>query len=180
MLVFTACGYQCPVEPCTYRLAPHSGDVKKQKLEKDTAGHLLHLDVDPETREVLILDHWQMHYSPISTVASVKASCTFYDAAGKGCASWLCPRAYVLKRHLMDIHSMDADLSERSAKVRKNMPKRPDFLPITKDELMSALTPRLAVRNSIIANTLLSQRMRPPRLALLFPEGTQIKRRTGQ
>ena len=79
----------------------------KTRLERDAAGYLQHLDVDPEMRENMILKHWKQHHCPISTIVSVKTQCPFHDSDGRGCFSWLTPRMYDLKRHLSDGHGDD-------------------------------------------------------------------------
>ena len=54
ILAFAACCYKCPVKPCDYQLAPRSGNVQVQNLERDEAGHLLRLNNFPQRREELI------------------------------------------------------------------------------------------------------------------------------
>ena len=69
IVAYAANGYKCPVELCIHTLPPRIG--MKTRPERDTAVHLQHLDVEPEMRENMILEHWEQHRCPISTVASV-------------------------------------------------------------------------------------------------------------
>ena len=87
-LAVAACGYKCPVKPCTYKLAPCLGKIAKGNLERDAAGHLLCLLDEPQVREE-IFDHWELNHCPASTIAQIKAPCPYFDADGKGCSSWL-------------------------------------------------------------------------------------------
>ena len=87
ILAFVACGYKCPIKLCGYRIATRSGKVAKQNLERDVAGHLLHLSDTPQMREAHIFDHCKQHHCPASTIARVKALFPCFDVNGQGCSS---------------------------------------------------------------------------------------------
>ena len=86
--------------------APRLGKVAKEHLERDAAGHLLRLLDEPQVRDK-IFEHWELNHCPASAPPQVKAQCPYFDADGKGCSSWLHPRAYDLKRHLLSVHGVE-------------------------------------------------------------------------
>jgi len=55
-LASAACGYKCPVRGCPHQVAPRAG-MRSERLERDKNGHLLHLSVEPQMREALIVTH---------------------------------------------------------------------------------------------------------------------------
>ena len=75
------------------------------------------------------------------------------------------PKMYKLSRHLSDVYGVsDADvkiqyldLSDNAVKVRKNVPTRPVFAPVSTDELTNMFTCRLAMRIGIITSALQSR-----------------------
>ena len=141
-MAFAACGYKCPVKPCAYKLAPRTGKISKEHLERDAAGHLLRLLDEPQVRE--IFDHWEQNHCPASAHAQVKAQCPYFDADSKGCSSWLHPRPYDLKRHLLTVHGVEDtsqyDLKAKYERVNKSKPTRPAFEPVTARELIDVFT----------------------------------------
>lgn len=101
-----ACRYKCPVRGCHHEIAPRSGNVREQHLQRDGDGHLLSRNDEPQSREDLIFIHWEKSHCPASTIAWVKAACSYFNAMGKGCPTTLTPKVYDLKRHLKNVHSV--------------------------------------------------------------------------